>query len=190
MVLNIFLVIYSLFSPFITMFKSLVCVDSPGFCSTSIASSSHGVAILHSGKFHIFFSFACYLSLKSKIGHHHRVQRVKLRLEMLFFSNKCVNFIKNYENSRHLMRQNGVTSCFFSNFNCFPLITDISNPKSNTTIVFSGTKYPRITGFLTKLGHFYKKIINWPLVAEIGKRSNGCFPWGGMIKMIDNFSQI
>ena len=151
------------------MLKSLVCVDCPGFCSTSIASSSHGVAILHSGKFHIFFSFACYLSLKSKIGHHHCVQRVKLHLEMLFFSNKCVNFIKNYENLRHLLRQNGVTSCFFSNFNCFPLITDISNPKSNTTIV------------ITKLGHFYKKIINWPLVAKIGKRSNGCLLRGCMV---------
>ena len=142
------------------------------------------------GNFTFFFSFACYLSLKSKIGHHHHLQREKLRLEMLFFSNKCVNFIKNYENLCHLLRQNGVTSCFFSNFNCFPLIIDISNPKSNTTIIFSSKKYLRITGFLTKLGHFYKKIINWPLVAEIGKRSNGCLHWGGMLKKIDNFSQI
>ena len=171
MVLNIFPVIYSLFSPFITTFQSLVCIDSPGFGSTSIASSSHGVAILHSGKFHIFFSFAYYFSLKSKIGHHHRVQRAKLHLEMLFFSNKCVNFIKNYENSRHLLRQNGVTFCFFSNFNCFPLIIDISNPKSNTTIIFSGKKYHRITGFLTKLGHFYKKIINAPWWLKLEKEA-------------------
>ena len=85
MALNIFIVIYLFFLPFIMMFKSLIFGDSPGFCSTSIASSLHGVAILHSGKFHFFF-FACYLSLKSKIGHHHHVQRGKLHLEKLFLA--------------------------------------------------------------------------------------------------------
>ena len=44
------------------MFKSLIFGDSPGFCSTSIASSSHGATILHSGKFHIFFSLVIEVS--------------------------------------------------------------------------------------------------------------------------------
>ena len=82
MTLNIFIVIYLLFLPFIMMFKSLTFGDSPGFSSTSIASCSHVAAILDSGKFH-FFS-AHYLSFKSKILHHHRVQREKLPLEKLF----------------------------------------------------------------------------------------------------------
>ena len=71
----------------------------------------------------------------------------KTTFRKALFSNKCVNFIKNYENKYHLLRQNGVTSCFVSDLNCFPLIIDILNQKSNTTIIFSGKNYPRITGF-------------------------------------------
>ena len=36
----------------------------------------------------------------------------------------CKFYFKNYENKLHLLRQNGITSCFFSNLNCFSLIIE------------------------------------------------------------------
>ena len=137
------------------MFTSLIFRDSPGFCSISIASSSHGVTILHSGKFHIFF-FRLLFKPQIKNWTSPSCSAWKTTFRKALFSNKCVNFIKNYENKHHLLRQNGITSCFFSNLNCFPLIIDILNQKSNTTIIFSGKNYPRITGF-HKIRRFLQK---------------------------------
>ena len=66
----------------------------------------------------------------------------KTTFRTALFTNKYANFIKNYENKLHLLRQNGITSSFFSNLNCFLLIIDTLNKKSNIIIVFSIKNYP------------------------------------------------
>ena len=143
MTLNIIIIIYSLFLPLIMTFKSLIFGDSPGFSSTSISSCTLASTILDTslGKSTCVF-FCLLLKLQIKNLTLPLCSASKTTCRKALFTNKCVNFIKNYENKLHLLRQNGITSCFFSNLNCFLLIIDTLNQKSNTTIIFSIKNYP------------------------------------------------
>ena len=142
MTLNINIIIYLLFLPFIMMFKSLILGDSPGFSSTSISSCTLALDILDTslGKSTFFYCLLLKLQIKNLTLPSCSVSKTTFRKAL--FTNKCANFIKNYENKLHLLRQNGITSCFFSSLNCFLLIIDTLNQKSNTTIIFSVKNYP------------------------------------------------
>ena len=143
MTLNIIIIIYSLFLPFIMTFKSLILGDSPGFSSTSISSCTLASAILDTslGK-STFFFFCLLLKLQWKNLILPSCSASKTTFRKALFTNKCANFIRSYENKLHLLRQNGIISCFFSNLNCILLIIDTLNKKSNTAIIFNIKNYP------------------------------------------------
>ena len=137
MTLNIFIVIYSLFLPFITTFKSLIFTDSLDLVLPPLLLPHMVPPFCILGNFTFFFFHLLFkLQIRNLTSSSYSAWKTTFRKALL--SNKCANFIKNYGNKLHLLRQNDVTSCFFSNLNCFPLIIDTLNQKSNTAIVFSG----------------------------------------------------
>ena len=139
MTLNIIIIIYLLFLPFIMMFKSLILGDSPGFSSTFISSCTLVSANLDTWESQLFFCLLLKLQIKNRTLPSCSASKTTFRKAL--FTNKCANFTKDYENKLHLLRQNGITSCFFSNLNSFLLIIDTLNQKSNTTIIFSIKNY-------------------------------------------------
>ena len=154
MTLSIIIIIHSLFLPFITTFKSLILGDLPGFSYTSISSCTHASAILDTslGKSTFFFHLLLKLQIKNLTLPSCSASKTTFRKAL--FTNKCANFIKNYENKLHLLRQNGITTCFFSNLNCFLLIIDTLNQETNTTIIFQHKKLPLEQLVLTKIMPF------------------------------------
>ena len=159
MTLNIIIILYSLFLPFIMMLKSLILGDLPGFFSTSISSCTLVSAILDMWESQLFFSLV--IEASNKKSDITIMFSFKTTFRKALLTNKCANFIKkNYEKKLNLLRQNGITSCFFSNLNCFLLIIHTLN--QNLTLPSSSASKTtfRTTGF-NKNYAILKKLKNY-----------------------------